>query len=544
MAEITVDGLRYEIFKRTKTARVKNVAQGYKSQGSFTILPSVKFEGEPLRVTEIGDEAFRECKAVTISIPDTITHIGSKAFYHCFSLTSVTLGSGVTSIGKQAFRSCSGLTSITIPESVTSIGNGAFWGCSGLTSIVVEEGNSTYDSRDNCNAIIETTNNTLIRGCQNTTIPNSVTSIGEGAFASCDFLTSITIPESVTSIGDEAFYDCIGLTSITIPNSVTSIGEGAFASCYGLTSITIPNSVTSIGSWAFLNCCVLTSITISNSVTSIGNGAFSWCSSLTSITIPYSVTTIGKGALKGCDKLDTIIIENTPENITFDFANNSDDQWISKVQFVGQPENVEQLKAAAAARVASADQKAAPKEAATPAETPTAEPTPAPTNPVAAQPAETPKPAASAINLETLIAAALVDGIVTDKERAILCKKVKEAGGDVDEFEMLLDARIYEAQQNNQPAPAPKAEPCKADMEGMINESPETSPTANRVTHGAWTLELAENKSVKIYKNGELCEKTSPALRELAAEVGFTYDPGWNTRQFGSKLFAHLKNKS
>ena len=542
MAEITIDGLRYEIFKRTKTARVKNVAQGYKSQGSFTILPSVKFEGELLRVTEIGDEAFRECKAVTISIPDTITHIGSKAFYYCSSLTSVTLGSGVTSIGKQAFYGCSGLTSITIPESVTSIGNGAFWGCSGLTSIVVEEGNSTYDSRDNCNAIIETTNNTLIRGCQNTTIPNSVTSIGEGAFARCYFLTSITIPESVTSIGDEAFYDCIGLTSITIPNSVTSIGKGAFANCYGLTSITIPNSVTSIGSWAFHDCIGLTSITISNSVTSIGNGAFSWCSSLTSITIPYSVTTIGKGALKRCDKLDTIIIENTPENITFDFANNSDDQWISKVQFVGQPENVEQLKAAAAARVASAAQKAAPKEAATPAETPTAEPAPAPATPVAAQPAETPKPAAPTINLETLIAAALVDGIVTDKERAILCKKVKEAGGDVDEFEMLLDARIYEAQQKNQPAPAPKAESCKADMEGMINESPATSPIANRVIHGAWTLELAEDKSVKMYKNGELCEKTSPALRELAAEVGFTYDPGWNTRQFGSKLFAHLKN--
>ena len=542
MAEITIDGLRYEIFKRTKTARVKNVAQGYKSQGSFTILPSVKFEGELLRVTEIGDEAFRECKAVTISIPDTITHIGSKAFYYCSSLTSVTLGSGVTSIGKQAFYGCSGLTSITIPESVTSIGNGAFWGCSGLTSIVVEEGNSTYDSRDNCNAIIETTNNTLIRGCQNTTIPNSVTSIGEGAFARCYFLTSITIPESVTSIGDEAFYDCIGLTSITIPNSVTSIGKGAFANCYGLTSITIPNSVTSIGSWAFHDCIGLTSITISNSVTSIGNGAFSWCSSLTSITIPYSVTTIGKGALKRCDKLDTIIIENTPENITFEFANGSDDQWISKVQFVGQPENVEQLKAAAAARVASAAQKAAPKEAATPAETPTAEPAPAPATPVAAQPAETPKPAAPTINLETLIAAALVDGIVTDKERAILCKKVKEAGGDVDEFEMLLDARIYEAQQKNQPAPAPKAESCKADMEGMINESPATSPIANRVTHGAWTLEIAENKSVKMYKNGELCEKTSPALRELAAEVGFTYDPGWNTRQFGSKLFAHLKN--
>ena len=142
--------------------------------------------------------------------------IGNSAFFHCSGLTSVTLGNSVTSIGDYAFGGCSGLTSITIPNSVTSIGNYAFNGCSGLTSITVESSNSNYDSRDNCNAIIETATNTLIAGCNNTVIPNSVTSIGSEAFLNCCGLTSITIPNSVTSIGNYAFYGCSGLTSIKV----------------------------------------------------------------------------------------------------------------------------------------------------------------------------------------------------------------------------------------------------------------------------------------------------------------------------------------
>ena len=112
---------------------------------------------------------------------------------------------------------------------MTSIGKNAFKGCSGLNSISVENGNTNYDSRNNCNAIIETASNTLIAGCKNTTIPNSVTSIGSYAFYGCSGLTSVTIPNSVTSIGTEAFHGCSGLTSITIPNSVTSIGYDAFS---------------------------------------------------------------------------------------------------------------------------------------------------------------------------------------------------------------------------------------------------------------------------------------------------------------------------
>jgi hypothetical protein len=121
----------------------------------------------------------------------------------------------VTSIGKEAFYACESLTSITIPNSVTSIKDKAFANCIALSSMIVEKNNPKYDSRNNCNAIIETKTNTLIAGCKNTVIPNNVKSIGENAFYACESLTSITIPNSVTSFGYNAFYWCLNLKSVT-----------------------------------------------------------------------------------------------------------------------------------------------------------------------------------------------------------------------------------------------------------------------------------------------------------------------------------------
>ncbi len=186
-----------------------------------------------------------------------------------------------------------------------------------MTSINVENDNPNYDSRDNCNAIIESANNTLILGCKNTIIPNSVTSIYD-AFNGCTGLTSIDIPNSVTKIDWGAFYDCTGLTNITIPNSVTIIGDFAFYNCNSLTNVTIPNSVTSIGGNAFYNCNSLTNVTIPNSVTSIGWGAFEGCTGLTNITIPNSVTKIGNHAFRNCNSLNRVYSYVNPDNLSME----------------------------------------------------------------------------------------------------------------------------------------------------------------------------------------------------------------------------------
>ena len=266
----TVDGIKYRILSSSKEVAVTKKGDNVVYSGDIVIPEKISLIGMLFDVISIDSQAFKDCNGLTsITIPNSVTSIGQYAFWNCsklssitlpgsissiemgmfencFNLTSITIPNSVTSIGNEAFSGCSKLTSVTIPNSVMSIGKEAFEWCSNLTSMIVESNNVYYDSRNNCNAIIETSTNTLIAGCNNTIIPNSVASIGNNAFFGCSGLTSISIPNSVTSIGDYAFYYCKGPTSVTIPNSVISIGERTFDETYFSTVISLRVEPTAI----------------------------------------------------------------------------------------------------------------------------------------------------------------------------------------------------------------------------------------------------------------------------------------------------------
>lgn len=194
----------------------------------------------PESVKSIGNSAFLCISLSSITIPNGVMRIGEGAFNGCSSLTSVTIPESVISIRDYAFGG-SGLTSVTIPSSVTEIGENPFNYCTSLQQIIVNPNNHVYDSREECNAIIKTSSNTLIIGCQNTTISNSVANIGSFAFWGCSDLTSITIPESVTSIGDYSFDDCSGLTSVvTEMETPFAFGSDAFENIGSSCVLTVP----------------------------------------------------------------------------------------------------------------------------------------------------------------------------------------------------------------------------------------------------------------------------------------------------------------
>ena len=277
-------------------------------------IPRVVRNRKDYSVTEIERSAFRGCiSLLSIVISVSTTEIGSHAFYDCSNLQNIVIPDSVTKIGSAAFYGCSSLLSIVIPDSVIEIGDDAFEDCTSLQSIIVGKNNPSYDSRNDCNAIIETSSNKLVTGCMNTIIPDSVAEIRECAFHGCSSLQSIVIPNSVTEIKYYAFYGCSSLKSIVIPNSVTKIGEFAFSGCSSLQNIDIPNSVTEIEDYSFDGCSSLQSIVIPNSATMIGDFAFYGCSSLKSIVIPDSVIKIGDDAFKNCYSLQSITI---PDSVT------------------------------------------------------------------------------------------------------------------------------------------------------------------------------------------------------------------------------------
>ena len=219
------------------------------------------------------------------------------------SNTSIVIKDGTLGIADSAFLNrCDGLTRVTIPDSVISIGVGAFSDCENLTEISVSKGNKKYHSAGNC--LIETESKTLIAGCKNSVIPTdgSVTSMRNLAFFCCSGLTSITIPDSIVSIGDSAFSSCSSLTSVTIPDSVISIGEGAFLNCENLTEISVSKGNKKYHSAG--NCLIET-----ESKTLIAG-----CNNSV-IPADGSVTSIGDMAFYNCSGLTSVTIGNNVTSI-------------------------------------------------------------------------------------------------------------------------------------------------------------------------------------------------------------------------------------
>lgn len=315
-------------------------------------------------LTKIGDEAFSNCTALNeVILPDTVEIIGEKAFYCCRNLTTLFLSKNLVSIGESAFLGCSSLTALEIQSNVKAIGTCAFANCKSLISILVNPDNLCFDSRDNCNAIIETATNKLLIGCTGSVIPQSVTAIASVAFFRSQF-SSVHIPASVTEIDEYAFVGCecldsiqvdecnlvydsrdncnavihtttdtlvLGCKNTVIPGTVKIIDKGSFFGNTGLVSIDIPEGVKIIKE-AFVSCSELKSVTIPKSVTFISSMAFKDCTglpvengliyagdylvgvsdkSLSVCSIKEGTRIIGYEAFAECENLQSAVIPDT-----------------------------------------------------------------------------------------------------------------------------------------------------------------------------------------------------------------------------------------
>ena len=258
----------------------------------------------PNSVVVIGESAFAGRNIESVTIPNSVTEIGNSAFSNCTFLKSISIPNAVTTIGENAFHGCYKLVLLNVPNTVASIGFNAFYDIAD----VIYDGSATGSpwGAHTVNGTVENgfvyadSEKKILLGYVGNggdiTIPNTVVSICDNAFADCDSITSVTMSNSVTSIGDCAFRGCNGLTSVILSESISKISRDMFSNCPNLTSVNIPNSVTTIGVNAFWDCGKLNSITIPESVTSIGSTAFGYCRSLTSVIVPNSVIEIGESA--------------------------------------------------------------------------------------------------------------------------------------------------------------------------------------------------------------------------------------------------------
>ena len=345
--EFEKDGIRYERINNKEARVVYNKNNVYTGD---IIIPTIV---NTLTVTSIADGAFHNCNLNSITIPESVTSIGSDAFLGCSpqkvmihdieswlnitftdaesnpltantqlyidgkKMTKLTIPESVTKVGNYTFANCQDLTSVTIPPSVTEIKTKAFYGCKNLKEVInYSSMDITKGSQTNgfvafyADYVIDTIIGDFLFNKSEKTL---VKYIGNGG----DVTLPETLNDSYYAIGDNAFYACKNLTSVFIPDSVTEIGNGAFSMCSGLTTIAIGKSVVSIGNEAFFGCYKLTSLTANDTLSYVGYAAFSGCKLLTSVVIPNAIN-IGDYAFSGCENLTSIIIPDTLDVTTTD----------------------------------------------------------------------------------------------------------------------------------------------------------------------------------------------------------------------------------
>lgn len=273
----------------------------------------------PKSVKRLGNGWFKNCTALTrVGIPATVTSMASGTFSGCVSLTDVVLPSELTAIGEYAFEFCSSLTTLALPATVNSIGYSAFLGCTGLqevsisaavtfidtyafpeTALQVAPDNKNYTSVD---GVLFNKAQRILLSYPNSktqtdyTLPETVTSIGEGAFEGNRSLTAVTLPKGLTAVGAYGFAFS-ALQSIVLPDRVTDLGEGAFCGCEQLNRATLSANLTEIPEDCFSACTALTHVGLSNGLQTIGDGAFDGCSALYGMAIPSTVTKLDNSGI-------------------------------------------------------------------------------------------------------------------------------------------------------------------------------------------------------------------------------------------------------
>lgn len=282
-------------------------------------------------VNHIGSYAFEGCTGITsFSIDDKLVSIGSYAFANCTGLTgSFDIKDGVTRIGSNAFQNCTGLTEVQFGKDVTNIMDAAFSGCTNIEKLVVDNGNSVYDSRYNCNAVIKKTYDELVIGCKTTVIPDNVQIIGKGAFKDItDFSGILTLPSACFVVRQEAFRGCTGISGLQLNEGLVYIETGAFQECRGITGeLVIPNSVLavegkfvftaenyySLTTGAFYGCTGITNIIFGTGMKEICESSFWGCSGLKVLDIPGNIKTVGWNAFRECRGLTEVIMQEGVE---------------------------------------------------------------------------------------------------------------------------------------------------------------------------------------------------------------------------------------